>query len=1265
MMHPSDGFQGTSRFLVEGRLGQGGMGVVYRVRDLERAETVALKTMARAQPSTLLRFKREFRALADIAHENVVQLYELFSENDQWFFTMELVDGTDLLTWVASTLSQPPPPSPPTSPDSPGATSTVLASTRFLDALAPARVPADVEPIVSTPAASSPFAIRDVARLRDALAQLAAGLSAIHAAGKLHRDIKPSNVMVTRTGRVVLLDFGVVSDVTETQRGRAAQEPLAGTPAYISPEQTSLEAATPASDWYSVGVILYEALTGRLPFEGLPISMLFKKRQGPPPPPSTYASGVPEDLERLAMELLERDPRDRPTGAEVLARLTRPSVQPPHDTVETLTSSRPPFVGRREELAELFDAFEASERALSAVMLHGPSGIGKSALVSRFLREVAGHGDVLVLSGRCYEREAVPFKAIDPIVDELRRALGALPEGEIDAYLPPDLDALARVFPVLGDLGGRHSLASPAKDTGEPEEIRRRAFAALGSLLEAIATRYRLVVHIDDLQWCDADSVQLLEALLAAPPWPWLFVCSYRSELASESRPLADLRALVFRSRATWREVEMRELSDGEAQELARELVGTGGLDLARLVTKEARGNPLFVGELARWAKEHAGAAGEEAAISFERIILDRVAALPDDARALVEVLSVARGPLAHGVASAAANLAANKRGPALVLRGARLVTMRGLGDEDPIELAHDRVRETVSRRLPAARRSECHAGVARALAARGGSDPEAVFEHARAAGDVESARKWALPAARAADRALAFLRAAELYEAAIELGAEHAEPGELHLRLGDALLHAGEIARAADAYFSGAERSSGAGRRELLRRAAESYLKSGRDARGVDVLRTVLDEVGLSYPGSSGGAIARIVWDEATLRVSPLRRRLRAERNVNREDLERIDVAFSAATGLGLTDPVRGASFAVRGLSLALDAGEPLRMCRALAVAASHVATRGEPGRARAEALVREAERVAEEVGEPHALGLALLAAGAVHLFLGEWRTSRSKLQRAEQTFADGCRGVGWELANIRCWMCNVLILSGELAHASRRVRPLIDEARARDDRFFLAQLVYPACVTYLAEDDVPGARATVDLGIARSGGVWNTGHWGAFISACSVDRYEGAGPRAFERVLADAPSLERSPLTHSAMVRVFSAYEGGLSALASAAAGVERRRALSAAKRWADDLAKEKLRFAPALGLLVQAGIAAVKKDRRRAERALGEAIPQLDEADLGYLAACARHRRGEIVGGSAGRELIERASAFFAAQGVKRVDRCLAMSSPGFPV
>src|SRR5262249_5532991 len=152
------------------------------------------------------------------------------------------------------------------------------------------------EPLLNSPA--------EFERLRAALGQLAEGVCALHAAGKLHRDIKPSNVLVTPEGRVVLLDFGLV---TELERPPLEPEPpyeVAGTVPYMAPEQAAGDPLAAASDWYSVGVILYEALTGRRPFAGSPGQVLWKKQHSEPIPPGRWVAHLPQDLSTLCADLL-------------------------------------------------------------------------------------------------------------------------------------------------------------------------------------------------------------------------------------------------------------------------------------------------------------------------------------------------------------------------------------------------------------------------------------------------------------------------------------------------------------------------------------------------------------------------------------------------------------------------------------------------------------------------------------------------------------------------------------------------------------------------------------------------------------------------------------------------------------------------------------------------------------------------------------------------------------------------------------------------
>ena len=279
---------------------------------------------------------------------------------------------------------------------------------------------------------------------------------AIHAVGMLHRDVKPSNVVVTKDGRVVLLDFGLVTEIGRDGIANTAEERVVGTPAYMSPEQGLGTAVTAASDWYAVGVILYEALTGELPIAGAGQEVLMRKNLVDPTPPQDLVRGIPPQLCDLCTDLLRRDPSTRPTGEEFVARLRaavpfgaaadEAPVSVPKDAEPRIT-----LVGREPHLWALSEALGELEGGHSVLALvHGLSGMGKTSLVRHFIEIVRErHPDVLVLEGRCYEREAVPFKAVDSLVDALARHLVRLPEVEAAALLPRDLSALARLFPVF------------------------------------------------------------------------------------------------------------------------------------------------------------------------------------------------------------------------------------------------------------------------------------------------------------------------------------------------------------------------------------------------------------------------------------------------------------------------------------------------------------------------------------------------------------------------------------------------------------------------------------------------------------------------------------------------------------------------------------------------------------------------------------------------------------------------------------------------
>src|SRR4051812_1156790 len=292
---------GTDRYTILSRVGAGGMGVVYRAYDRERGEEIAIKTMRQVDPKALYRFKQEFRTLADLSHRNLVNLFELVALDQRWFFTMELVEGVNFVAHVRS------PAEVASEPEARASEGGAISSEDR-----------DVEELLPPGVAPGP---EGIGRLRRALLQLAEGVAALHDAGKLHRDIKPTNVLVTPQDRVVLLDFGLSTDLGPSGHHDSEGEPIVGTVAFMAPEQGTTQPLSPACDWYSVGVILHVALTGRLPFEGRPRDVLARKLECEPPPPSSLARGVPDDLDALCRDLLRRDPAARPRGAAILGRL--------------------------------------------------------------------------------------------------------------------------------------------------------------------------------------------------------------------------------------------------------------------------------------------------------------------------------------------------------------------------------------------------------------------------------------------------------------------------------------------------------------------------------------------------------------------------------------------------------------------------------------------------------------------------------------------------------------------------------------------------------------------------------------------------------------------------------------------------------------------------------------------------------------------------------------------------------------------------------
>ncbi len=1197
----------SGRFQILRTLGEGGMGRVYAAYDEAYGCEVALKTLRARHAELLFGLKNEFRSLAFVTHPHLVELYELICDGELWFMTMELVDGENLAVWLQQHERE------------------------------RERGNADHE-----------------RALCDLFRSIALGIDALHAARKLHRDLKPSNIMRAHDGRVVILDFGLVADA---HRSAGSDEPgvVAGTPVYLAPEQTLGIAASPASDWYAFGVMLYEALSGTLPFSGEVLGVLDAKRSRDAPPLS--AAPYPR-LCRLAEALLARDPARRPPAQAILDVFGASVPSESEAPLRALTTQppEPGLLGRDRELAQLRAAFvDAAAGQVVGVWVHGPSGIGKSTLLHHLLSELESQHHALVLRGRCYERESVPYKACDAMIDGLSRQLASFSLARLPEVLPESPRALLRLFPMLGRVPWLTAPAANDHDLPtDQRELRRDAFHALRQLLHQLAAHAPLVLYIDDLQWGDADSAKLLAALLAppAPPAGLLFLGSFRTDERTSGELLPALAGdLELAGSFAPRELELGPLTAADAVRLA-ELVLGDRQALAGEIARETEGNPFFIGELARHL-----ALGTRGVTLLSHAIEQRVALLPAPARALLDVVAVSGRPIESHIALSSSELRATDRRVLARLETAHLLRARRTERGELVETYHDRVRHAVVRALAKPELRRVHARVAHTLESNGVLDPERLAVHFREAGEPLKAAEYAERAGDAAYRALAFERAASWYGLALDPPVFDLRRQQLlRARLGDALTYAGRGAQAAQQFLLAARDSGRHEAVELERRAAEQLLISGRRSEGLATLTKVLRRSGIAGP-ERGPALLRLLWQRARLRLRGTEFAPRPAGSISPRILRRIDACGVAARTLVVREPVKGAIFGSLHLRLALDAGEPTRVVEGLATEIMYTATEGLRGQPRVQRLIARARGIADAYDEPAAQAYLTTAVAADALLNGRFAEAATAAASADKLFRERCTGVTGPLNLARCIWTPAVLFTGDIPAALEPLGEWLESARERADLEAHWQLGIYRLYGPLAAGDLDSVRGALTGMLERwRPGQLETAGMTAVHVLVGLECYARAAPPALAAVRKLYQPFFRSLLARVQLYRIV--VTGYCANLELAMGHASKARAL------ADRLANEHVRHADALAALARAGAARLEGDLDGAVGQLRHSIAAF-EADRQQLwAACARLRLGRLLGGDEGRELAALAHEQMRARAVAEPDRFVAVYAPGHP-
>ncbi|MDH7488701.1 MAG: protein kinase [Anaerolineae bacterium] len=551
-------------------IGRGGMGAVYLAQHQETGREVALKVLPpeySAMPDRVARFLREGMAGTRLRHRNIVETYEVGEDNGSYYIAMEYIRSESL------------------------------------------RERMDRQAL-------------DLRTSLEIALQVSEALAHAHAHHIVHRDLKPSNIMLTAEGTVKVMDFGLakVADASAVTMAGV----LMGTVAYISPEQARGDTTDARSDLYSLGVMLYEMISGQLPFVAEnTAALIFKHINEQPIPVRRLAPEALPAVDGLVWRLLHKQPEQRFQSAVELASAIRLCLDaldkgtslpatlfdPTLPSDEMLATSHIPLVGRDRELAFLRQALERARNSRGGlVLVSGEAGLGKTRLVAEIQREARKVG-FLCLTGHClYQEDPNPYL---PFVEILQSYLDTR---ETMVGTPEDEDTITHLIARLSNFlpyaatGGTPT----AHDALGWADAQTALFETIRQVLTALGQRQPLLLFVDDLQWASVATLRLLHYLARnIQAAPILLVGTYREEdirqeTGAEPHPLQEVMQRMSRERLFER-LTLAPLTREQSDALVKQVLPGAPEDsdfLARVYT-ETEGNPFFILEALRmWQEE-------------------------------------------------------------------------------------------------------------------------------------------------------------------------------------------------------------------------------------------------------------------------------------------------------------------------------------------------------------------------------------------------------------------------------------------------------------------------------------------------------------------------------------------------------------------------------------------------------------------------------------------------------------------------------------
>jgi len=743
------------RYEVRSRLGTGGMGHVYRVFDPVNQRELALKELKFSYPRALHYFKREFRAVASLSHPHLVSLYDLYHEDDRYFYTMELVDGRDIYHFVNQH-------------------GHVVRDPRELTQGA------------------------RLERVFQSFTQLLQALDYLHSNGCIHRDIKPANILVDKRGKVRLVDFGVIKEEIPGGEGQSLSQ-VFGTSTYFSPEQSISSRVTSATDIYAAGVVLYELLVGVTPFEGSHDDVCEMHRSKPVTPVLDLVPHTHERLAQVCLDMLAKEPARRPSAREVLEQLSVPLLE---SGVKRLSE----FIGRRAERAALHEALNDVRQGQGRLALfEGEEGVGKQACIEAFCQE-ARLFDASCFLGACVKRDHVSYRGVDTVVERLAEAYRSQVARTLRRLPARERAGLLEAFSFLKEL-----LPAELHPEGDAH-----AGPGLGlfTLLRFLAEQRPLVLVVEHIHLADDEALDLLEALQAGGRFPpVLLILTYCPERVQPNSRVASFLEVVPTHPCS-RHVQLHPLTPDELKEMAQQHLNTQDERLIQFIHEQTAGLPRFAQEMITALKQRQTIERFHDIIIRKIDTLSRPArrilavvclsVTPVPESVLEIACDLKSDEVYEGLMSLSAEELIKEETDAE-------------GRVDVVG-SHPKLMEVARTCITQSRVPMIHDRIARALAQTNGS-AEQIERHYTRAGTPQVATRYAIQAAKEARLNDQHERAAELFQLALKGPFEPAVQAKIRVDMADSLARAGRYLEAAQTLESLADLSTSDAQRWRARR--------------------------------------------------------------------------------------------------------------------------------------------------------------------------------------------------------------------------------------------------------------------------------------------------------------------------------------------------------------------------------------------------------------------------------------------------------------